>query len=190
MTRINANELVQKRIVALSTMPSLPASIPSSEERESFYEILKQQLDVKASSKDELETRLHICGEIYRQLSKTMTTRGVKVSPVSEMDAAKIILGLMYHKRVGEVFDDYTPLMMYDLTEGTYAERNVELDRLINIIEPTMKKSGREETRSRVIQNCGFASPTKNENFAVLGNGIFNMKTHTLIPFSPEYIFL
>ena len=190
MTKIKANELVSKRIDTLLSMPSMPSSIPSSEEREELYSMLHQQLDIKASSKDELEIRLHICGEIYRQLSKTMTARGVKILPVSEMDAAKIILGLMHPKRVGEVFDDYTPLMIYDLTEGTYAERNVELDRLINIIEPTMKKNGREETRSRIIQNCGFASPTKNENFAVLGNGIFNMKTHDLIPFSPDYIFL
>lgn len=190
MTKIKASELVSNRIDTLLSMPSMSSSIPSSEEREELYSILNQQLDVKATSKDELETRLHICGEICRQLSKTMTARGVKTLPVSERDAAKIILGLMHPKRVGEVFDDYTPLMIYDLTEGIYAERNVELDRLINIIEPTMKKSGREETRARIIQNCGFASPTKNENFAVLGNGIFNVKTQELIPFSPEYVFL
>lgn len=190
MSTIKAEELISKRIDVLSKMPTLPASVPSSDERDVLYDTLHQQLDVKASSKDELEIRLCICGEIHRQLSKTMTTKGLKVTPVTEMDAANIILALMYPKRVGEVFDDYTPLMIYDLDAGTYAERNVELDRLINIIEPAMKRAGREETRSRIIQNCGFASPTKNENFAVLGNGIFNIKTRELIPFSPKYVFI
>lgn len=187
---INSDQLVATRLAQLSVMPKFSTSIPTDEEKAEYRSLLEQQLSVKPTTKKDLEIRLNICGELIRHINTIMGSRGVKIVPVNEINAAKVILALMYPKRVGEIFDDKTPLMIYDIDEGTYAERNVELDRLINIIEPTMKELGRKETRSRIIQNCGFAAPNKNETLAVLGNGIFNINTHKLIPFSPDYIFL
>lgn len=187
---ITSDSLIAERLAQLSELPSFPTSVPTDDERKELQLKLQQQLSIKPQTQYELETRLHICGEIVRHITMTLGSRGLVIKPVSEEMASKIILSLMYPKRVGEVFDDKTPLMIYDINEGTYAERNVELDRLINIIESGMKEVGRKETRARIIQNCGFAEPNKDENLAVLGNGIFNVKTKTLSPFTPNQIFL
>ena len=187
---ISAEQLVETRIEQLATIPDFPNHVPTEEEILEYRLQLEKQLSIKPTTKQDLEIRLHICGEIVRHMNMTVGPRGLVIKPVSEADASKILLSLMYFKRVGEVFDDNTPLMLYDLDEGTYAERNVELFRLTNVIEPSMKELGRKETRSRIIQNCGFASPNREEHLAGLGNGIFNVKTQKLLPFSPDYVFL
>jgi len=184
------SDLVSARLDALLVMPEFATGVPTDEDKAEYRQKLEQQLSIKATSTKELETRAMICGELIRRTQMTSTSRGLIIKPVSEADAAEILMALMHLKRVGEIFDDNTPLMVYDFEEGTYGERNVDLFRLMNIIEPLMKEMGRKETRSRIIQNCGFAYPTKDEDLAVLGNGIFNINTKELKPFTPELVFL
>lgn len=190
MQVLNTTELIESRLSELATIPHFPNDVPNEDERLDLHNSLEAQLSVKPTNTQDLELRLRICGMIIRRLNTTMGANGMKVKPVSEADAANIILNLMTVKRVGDVFDDNTPLMIYSLEDGIYAERNVDLGRLTNIIEPSMKEMGRKETRSRVIQNCGFGAPTRDENIAVLGNGLFNVKTQKLMPFTPDKIFL
>lgn len=184
-----ADSLVSSYRTVLTEMPTFAVGVPTDDEREEYRELLSQQLSVRPTTTADLERRLAICGELIRHISISVGPKGVTIKPVSELEAARVLLALVHMRRVGEVFDDLTPLMVYDLEVGTYAERNVELGRFANIIEPSMKEFGRREVRYRILQEAPFTSPTREEHLAVLGNGIFNVQTKELLPFSPHYIF-
>lgn len=176
----------------LMKYPDFPLGVLlTGDQKVEAKQLLKQQLNIKAITQFELEERLKVCGFILRALNAKMGKDGiVKSAPIPEIEVAKVIMGLMSIKRVGDTDNDLTPLMVYDLNKGIYRENNIGLGRMINLIEPRFKKAGREETKALLLQNCEYAEPTKNANLAVLGNGIYNIETKEFLPFSPDFVFL
>lgn len=158
---------------------------------ESLWTELDQQLAIPAASMDELYARLKVCGQLARKLEETMSKTGIiKQNPISERVIARIISSLIHIKRVGESKNDATPLMWYDFNEGIYREDMVGLRKLINMVEPSLKRSGKLEVIERIEQDAPFVYPSKDPDICVMGNGIYNADTQTFGPFDPEVVVL
>ena len=189
---INADKMIERLRSSLLKEPELPKNvILNGDQQVEAKQLLDTQLSVKAVTQFELEERLRICGNIIRTMNAKLDKSGIfKVSPLSEKNAARVMHGLMNFKRVGDTDNDSTPFMVYDLDKGIYREKNLYIGKMINLLEPRFKKSGREETKTLIMQDCEYTQATKDKNLAVLGNGIYNIETKEFSPFSPKHVFL
>lgn len=81
-------------------------------------------------------------------------------------------------------------LAFYIPFEGIYTQNYGLLKRIISYIEPALTESQAETVIYHIKNKAKATSPLHESNLIPVGNGIFNLKTHELMPFSPNHIFL
>lgn len=190
-TKPNAIMEALKKDIMSQKAPNQDELPLNDEKRAQVQAMLEQQLVMKAFNDLELEVRLETCGKLTRAMNASVSKSGeVKMKPVSEVQAAKIMLSLAYVKIIGEYLSDTTPVMIYNLQTGIWEENNRRIRKLINIIEPQFSQRNEDRVMKLIWQNCEFTKPTHDSNIAVLGNGIFNIETKEFEPFSayPDFV--
>lgn len=188
----NSDAMLAAAHRAAITVPTFGTDpVPNQDERARLRDFLDRQKPFKAKSNDELLQRLEDDGRVLRRLYIGVDGNGnPKPKRIPENEIVQVLMSIISFKRVGETESDYNPLMIYNPDTGIYAERNDWVQRYAAIVDPTIKMNGQREVHNQLKYLADFAKPTKDPDLAVLGNGIFNIKTKTLMPFSPEYVFL
>lgn len=73
---------------------------------------------------------------------------------------------------------------------GTYSAYSSEIAGICYAYSPGISKRGISEVEAILSAKCGRVFRTKDKNLVPVNNGIFDFDTKTLMPFSPEYVFL
>lgn len=184
---------------AFSSINAMPDITPygglsaSDEEklRAEIRDYLQRQYAKKASSLENLQLRAHICGVMETRLTRTSDSQGnplpAKKLPIGTI--TKILQALADFKMIGAT-ETESSLYLYNPVEGIYEERPHFIGRLVNRITPEAMQRDRTEVINRISDALDISEITKNENLAVLKNGIFDVEKHQLLPFSSKYTFV
>lgn len=177
-------------------MPDIPpyGDVPASDEsalRGEIRDYLQRQYAKKASSLENLQLRARICGVMETRLTRTSDAQGnplpAKKLPIGTI--TKILQALADFKMIGAT-ETESSLYLYNPLEGIYEERPHFIGRLVNAITPEAMQRDRTEVMNRIADSLDISEITKNENLAVLKNGIYNIEKHELLPFSSKYTFV
>lgn len=180
----------------INEMPDIPpyGDLPASEEsalRAEIRDYVQRQYAKKASSLENLQLRAHICGVMETRLTRTSDAQGnplpAKKLPIGTI--TKILQALAAFKMIGAT-ETESSLYLYNPLEGIYEERPHFIGRLVNAITPEAMQRDRTEVMNRISDSLDISDITKNENLAVLKNGIFDVEKHKLLPFSSKYTFV
>ena len=181
----------------LDIMPDMPpfGTLDWNQEmeaRKEWADILDSQMAHKATSNDSLMTRARICGVIALRLEMTFnpsTGKPNKVKPLRPGQVARILMGLATFANIG-TNEQNVALHIYNPESGIYEERPLFLGRLVNIINPDALRRDRLEVADRISNELPPVTPDKNPNWVVLKNGVLDVITKELHPFSPRHIFI
>lgn len=89
--------------------------------------------------------------------------------------------------RIGEQDEESTPLFYYNFDTGIYSNNIFEIDLLINAFTPNVTLRDAIELRRWISFDAPYKKSLRDENISVLGNGLYNIKTKQLLPFSPQH---
>ena len=199
--KLNALQKAQKSGIseAFSSIDEMPditpyGGLPAADEsalRDEIRDYLQRQYAKKASSLENLQLRARICGVMETRLTRTSDAHGnplpAKKLPIATI--TKILTKLASFKMIG-ASEIESSLYLYNAAEGIYEERPHFIGRLVNKITPEAMQRDRTEVINRISDALDISEITKNENLAVLKNGIFDVEKHELLPFSPKYTFV
>lgn len=181
---------------SINEMPDIPpyGDVPASDEsalRGEIRDYLQRQYAKKASSLENLQLRARICGVMETRLTRTSDAQGnplpAKKLPIATI--TKILTHLASFKMIGAT-EVESSLYLYNPQAGIYEERPHFIGRLVNAITPEAMQRDRTEVMNRIADSLDVSEITKNENLAVLKNGIYNIEKHELLPFSSKYTFV
>lgn len=187
---------ISEAFSSINEMPDIPpyGALPASDEsklRDEVHDYLQRQYAKKASSLESLELRARICGVMETRLTRVSDAHGnplpAKKLPIGTI--TKILKKLASFKMIGAT-ETESSLYLYNPLEGIYEERPHFIGRLVNNITPEAMQRDRTEVINRISNSIDVSDITKNENLAVLKNGIFDVKAHKLLPFSSKYTFV
>ena len=190
------NDGISEAFSSINEMPDIMpyGELPASAEsklRDEIREYLQRQYAKKASSLENLQLRAHICGVMETRLTRTSDAQGnpvpAKKLPIGTI--TKILQALASFKMIGAT-ETESSLYLYNATEGIYEERPHFIGRLVNKIAAEAMQRDRTEVMNRISDSLDVSDVTKNENLAVLKNGIFDIEKHELLPFSSKYTFV
>lgn len=190
------NNGISSAFSSINEMPDIQpyGELPASGESALRAEIrgyLQRQYAKKASSLENLQLRSRICGVMETRLTRTSDAQGnplpAKKLPISTI--TKILQALASFKMIGAT-ETESSLYLYNPLEGIYEERPHFIGRLVNKVTPEAMQRDRTEVINRISDSLDTSDITKNENLAVLKNGIFDIEKHKLLPFSPKYTFV
>ena len=190
------NEGVSAAFASINEMPNIPpygdlSAANESTLRAEIRDYLQRQYAKKASSLENLQLRSHICGVMETRLTRTSDAHGnplpAKKLPISTI--TKVLQALADFKMIGAT-ETESSLYLYNPLEGIYEERPHFIGRLVNTITPEAMQRDRTEVTNRISDSLDISSITKKENLAVLKNGVFDVETHKLLPFSSKYTFV
>lgn len=181
---------------SINEMPDITpyGGLSASDEQKLRDEIrgyLQRQYAKKASSLENLQLRAHICGVMETRLTRTSDAQGnplpAKKLPIGTI--TKILQALADFKMIGAT-ETESSLYLYNPAEGIYEERPHFIGRLVNSITPEAMQRDRTEVINRISDALDISEITKNKNLAVLKNGIYDVESHQLLPFSAKYTFV
>lgn len=187
---------VSESFSSINEMPNITpyGALSASDEsklREEIRDYLQRQYAKKASSLENLQLRAHICGVMETRLTRTSDAQGnplpAKKLPIGTI--TKILQSLAAFKMIGAT-ETESSLYLYNPIEGVYEERPHFIGRLVNAITTEAMQRDRTEVMNRISDALDISEITKNENLAVLKNGIFDIENHKLLPFSSKYTFV
>ena len=181
---------------SISEMPDIPpygdlSAADESALRAEIRDYLQRQYTKKASSLENLELRARICGVMETRLTRTSDAQGnplpARKLPIGTI--TKILQALASFKMIGAT-ETESSLYLYNPLEGVYEERPHFIGRLVNKITAEAMQRDRTEVMNRISNSLDTSDITKNENLAVLKNGIYDIEKHELLPFSSKYTFV
>lgn len=187
---------ISEAFSSINDMPDIPpyGDLPASAEsalRAEIRDYLQRQYAKKASSLENLQLRAHICGVMETRLTRTSDAQGnpipAKKLPIGTI--TKVLQALADFKMIGAT-ETESSLYLYNPAEGIYEERPHFIGRLVNRITTEAMQRDRTEVMNRIADALDISEITKNENLAVLKNGVFDVEKHELLPFSSKYTFV
>lgn len=181
---------------SINEMPDIPAygelnTDEEAEVRDEIRDYLQRQYAKKASSLENLQLRAHICGVMETRLTRTSNKDGMP-NPAKKLPIVtitKILTKLASFKVIG-ANEIESSLYLYNPLEGIYEERPHFIGRLVNRIAAEAMQRDRTEVINRIANALDISEITKNENLAVLKNGIYDIESHKLLPFSSKFTFV
>lgn len=112
-----------------------------------------------------------------------------------KLDARKVADVLPEHcylRRVSDLRDDSIPLYVYDPGRGIYTNSIQTIDRYILAVQRDLILSHRKEAREWLksdTQRVPYVSPHREASLTLVKNGVLNLDTKELRPFSPKVAF-
>lgn len=85
--------------------------------------------------------------------------------------------------------EENTRLAMYLPIEGIYTQNTTFIKRIISWLEPKLNNVKAEEVIYHITNRAEVKEKTESRYLIPVDNGVFNLKTKTLEPFNPDYVF-
>ncbi|WP_313469483.1 phage/plasmid primase, P4 family [Lysinibacillus sp.] len=113
--------------------------------------------------------------------------KGKKPSTISPIRCAIVLQE--YISFVLFDLEENTRLAMYQPTEGTYTNNTTLIKRVISWLEPSFNEAKANEVIYHLTNQAQVKERTTSRFLIPVKNGVFNLKTKTLEPFTPDYVF-
>lgn len=85
--------------------------------------------------------------------------------------------------------EEHTRIAMYLPEEGIYTRNITLIKRVISWLEPKLNSSKADDVIYHLTNMADIKEPTVSRYLIPVKNGVFNLKTKKLEPFTPEYVF-
>lgn len=85
--------------------------------------------------------------------------------------------------------EENTRVAMYQPDEGIYTRNTTLIKRVISWIEPKLNSNKADEVIYHLTNRAEVKEETASRYLIPVRNGVFNLKTKTLEPFNPDYVF-
>lgn len=112
---------------------------------------------------------------------------GVKPKSISPIRCAIVLQE--YISFVLFDLEENTRLAMYQPLEGTYTSNTTIIKRVISWLEPTLNEAKANEVIYHLTNQADVRDRTESRFLIPVKNGVFNLQTKTLEPFSADYVF-
>ncbi|PEW67201.1 DNA primase [Bacillus cereus] len=86
--------------------------------------------------------------------------------------------------------EENTRLAMYLPEEGIYTQNTTVIKRVISWLEPKLNNTKAEEVIYHLTNTAEVKEKTNSRYLIPVKNGVFNLKTKTLEPFTADYVFI
>lgn len=116
--------------------------------------------------------------------------RGQKPTHLSPLEVAEVLTNHIYFALFDK--DVNRDIAMYDAKEGLYVQGLGDIYTLIHYIEPNFNENKAKDVIFHIknlTRDERIMEKTIDKNLIPVNNGIFNLTTGKLEPFSPEYVF-
>src|SRR5699024_7411942 len=102
--------------------------------------------------------------------------------------------------RVASILEEYVSFILFDLEENTriamyqpkegiYTRNTTLIKRVISWLEPSLNNSKADDVIYYLTNNAEVRTQTESRYLIPVQNGVFNLKTKQLEPFTPDYVF-
>ena len=162
-----------------------------------FSNTIQQLIAATSDSKPELLPttqeglyyKLSVIGAYKRELTKEINekTGRVKYIKLNQDAMAELLVKHCCFALIGKTADEDASLYVYHLDQGIYVKWSLVLGRLVNFMQPGLSKLARNDVLEDIKLRVDTYEPYRNPNQMIVGNGIFDVPTQTLLPFSPDY---
>ncbi|MFD2830342.1 phage/plasmid primase, P4 family [Corticicoccus populi] len=85
--------------------------------------------------------------------------------------------------------EENTRLAMYLPEDGVYTRNRTLINRVVSWIEPTLSENQTHTVIFYLTNRAEVIEPTNSKYLIPVNNGVFNLKTKELEPFTPDYVF-
>lgn len=85
--------------------------------------------------------------------------------------------------------EETSRLAMYIPMEGIYTQNYKLIKKIISYVEPSLTENQAETVIYFISNRTEVKTPVKSRFLIPVANGIYNLKKHELMPFSPDYVF-
>lgn len=85
--------------------------------------------------------------------------------------------------------DESTRLSMYVASEGIYSSNTTYIKRVISWLEPGLNDAKASDVIYHITNDAEVKPRTESRFLIAVNNGVFNLKTKELMPFSCDYVF-
>lgn len=118
--------------------------------------------------------------------SNVIAMKPAKEKKMTTLECALYLMQYHTFKLLSE--NDNTPLAMYLPDEGIYSVKRNPIERLIVSLGDYNQRET-NEIIFKIASRVDVVETEKNPDLIPVANGIYNRKTHTLLPFIPERVF-
>lgn len=143
----------------------------------------------------ELENRIFQSGEQWREehteikVNESTGQETIKVSMPQTFTVAKILSDIVTFTFISKGnTPDYSLLYIYDLDEGIYTASNDLFNRFCKTFDVRIKPREWSQIKLMVRTLTKIKKPLESANLIPVQNGIVNLRTKELLPFSPDYV--
>ena len=143
----------------------------------------------------ELENRIFKAGEEWRaehtetKVNETTGDVTEKVAMPQTFTVAKILSEIVTFTFISKSnIPDYSLLYIYDLDEGIYTASNDLFNLLCKTFDVRIKPREWPQIKLMVRTLAKIRKPLESANLIPVQNGIINLETKELLPFSPKYV--
>lgn len=125
------------------------------------------------------------------QMRKRWELEGSKGKPPTALPpllVANILIEVVSFALIGEA--DSVNLAYYNEQTGLYDFNELQLFKMISWLEITLNENKTKDVVFHIKKQTNIKTPNNNPDWIPVNNGIYNKKTHELMPYDPKHIFL
>lgn len=125
------------------------------------------------------------------RLEDDWEAKGSKGKPPTSLPpllVANILLEVVSFALIGEA--DSVNLAYYNEQTGLYDFNELQLFKMISWLEITLNENKTRDVVFHIKKQTNIKIPNNNPDWIPVNNGIYNKKTHELMPYGPKHIFL
>lgn len=166
--------------------------IPQDIEQEiAEYEQLMPEEELTPASEDDLKWKLIERGNIEREKKEYTTGKGenqkVKQPRLTTVETAYILKEYL----IFCLFDmeEGSRLAMYLPFDGIYTQNTTLIKRYISYVEVTFTEKQADDVIYKLTNFSDVKERTNSRYLIAVNNGVFNLETKQLEPFTPDYVF-
>lgn len=150
-------------------------------------------MEFKPTSRQELHVQLAAMGCLLRDATReqTLTKNGDNKIKYRPLDIETIVLALpnfLHFIRLGDHESQNLPLFMYDIDQGLYTRNEDIIDLALLQFQPGLNTKNSEEVRRQIRLQSPIKAEYQNNFIANVKNGMFNILSKTLTPYTPDLI--
>lgn len=150
-------------------------------------------MSFKPQCREELHTQLSAVGCLLRDVNReqSLTKNGDNKIKYRPLDLETIVLALpnfLRFIRLGDHESQNLPLFMYDIDQGLYTRNEDIIDLALLQFQPGLNVKNSEEVRRQIRLQSPIKAEHQDFYTANVKNGMFNILTKELIPYSPDLI--
>lgn len=166
--------------------------IPQDIEQEiAEYEQLMPEEELTPDSEDDLKWKLIERGNSEREKKEHTTGKGdnlkVKKPRLTTVEVAYILKEYLAFCLFD--LDEGSRLAMYLQFDGVYTQNTTLIKRYISYVEQTLTEKQADDVIYKIANLSDVKEKTNSRYLIPVKNGVFNLETKLLEPFTPEYVF-